>query len=306
MIFEVVTSLFLVWLVWYLVTTYQERKDGPPGPFPLPIIGNLLQLGSNPPFSMESLFEKYGDIYQIKLPLGTFVLLNTAEVVLEAVKEKKDDFAGKPSLLFYPMNEVIEGKHIPSADLGPGLMLRRKFFRTALNASFDGIDRIQVRVSAAVRQFLDKIESMGGEPFQIRDLLSTTIASHTWDWLTAKKCDLDDEAVKLFIDFNENIEYLLRNGILYQMLPFLAYLPTQFVKKLQETKELRDKMLVSELQDHLLSYTGETRDFTDGLILAYNKEKKKSSEKDVGTLNDLKFLMVDMVGAGKLKIKESK
>ena len=112
------------------------------------------------------------------------------------------------------MNKIIDGKHIASADFGPGLLVCRKLFRTALNSCFNEINKIQVKASATVRQFSDEIESMDGQHFEIKDLLTKTITSHIWDSLTTKKCDLDDEIIKLIIDVREKLEHLVRIGVL--------------------------------------------------------------------------------------------
>ena len=138
---------------------------------------------------------------------------------------------------------------------------------------------------------------MDGEPFQIKDPISTAIVSHLWDWMSSKNCDFDDDMVKLISELHENMEYLFRNGSLYNMLPFLTYLPTKFMKTLKKTEEMRGKIWESEFHDHILSHTESARDLTDGLIVAYKKEKSKNSE-DLGTLNDMKFLMVDIVVTG--------
>ena len=249
---------------------------------------------------MEKLFEKYGDVYQVRLPLGTFIVLNSAEVLIDAVKNKRDDFAGKPSSFFYPLNKIADEKNIASENIGPKLILRRKLFKIAMHSVSEGMDKIEERMAGSVRKFLAKIEAMDGEAFYIRDFFTRAIVCHVWELMTSKKCDLDDKMVTLILDFHENIERLIREGIVYQILPFLKYLPTKFMKSLKETMDMRDTILESELKEHISSYTGSVRDLTDGLIFAYKKEESKNSLKEIGTIDDMKFLMVDMLGSGEL------
>ena len=65
MFLEVTISLFLVWFIWFFLTTYQERRQMPPGPFPFPVIGNLPQLGSDPLDPFGKLMKKYGNIFTV-------------------------------------------------------------------------------------------------------------------------------------------------------------------------------------------------------------------------------------------------
>lgn len=110
MIVEITMTLFLSWILWFVISNYFRRKKMPPGPYPLPLIGNALSVGNEPPFSMEHLRHKYGDIYTLTFPIGTFVVVNSAELLQEALVSKNDDFAGRPDATFFPLNSIFEGE----------------------------------------------------------------------------------------------------------------------------------------------------------------------------------------------------
>ena len=103
-------TLMIAYMLWFCFNTYLSRRKMPPGPFPLPIIGNIHQTGSNPPFSMGNLRKKYGDIYTVTFPIGTFVIVNNGQVARELMS--KDDFACRPGATTFPSMEVFGGKNI--------------------------------------------------------------------------------------------------------------------------------------------------------------------------------------------------
>ncbi|CAB4015023.1 ferruginol synthase, partial [Paramuricea clavata] len=80
MILEFVATLFIVWFLWYFVTTYLERRSMPPGPFPYPFIGNLLHLDSSNTKPFKTLRKKYGDIFTVTFAIGNTVVVNTASL----------------------------------------------------------------------------------------------------------------------------------------------------------------------------------------------------------------------------------
>ena len=302
MFLEVVTSIAVVWLIYWFMKTYKARKGGPPGPFPLPGIGNLHQLGSNPPYTIDHLWHKYGDVYQITFPVGTFVILNSGNAAREALVTRKDDFAGRPTELMYPIDVSLEGKNAGNSDYGPLLMFIRKVLRSALHVFGEGLQNVQERVNIAAKDLLKHVDDKDGEPFYIQQFISAAIASQLWEWLTSKKTTFKDESLKDVLKFNEDITALARQGNYYQMLPLLTYLPTSFMKKIQDTTELRDKVYVPELEEHRLTYKdGVIRDVTDALISSYELEKSKATNKSIGSFEDLKFLMIDVILAGTRK-----
>ncbi|KAH6776597.1 hypothetical protein C2S52_014158 [Perilla frutescens var. hirtella] len=87
--------LVILSLVWIYICTValtpisQARKSSsrlPPGPYRLPIIGNILDLGSKPHHSLAKLSRKYGPVISLKLGAITAVVVSspeTAKVVLQ-------------------------------------------------------------------------------------------------------------------------------------------------------------------------------------------------------------------------------
>ena len=172
MIIEIATSLIVIWLLWYVLSTYQERRGMPPGPFPLPFIGNVHQFGSNPPFTMENLRKKYGDLYTVTTPVGTFVVVNSGKIVRDVLVSKKDDFAGRPKASFFPMNEIFANKDIPSSDYSTRLVFRRKIVSSALHLFGEGTKVTEERVTRDIEDFLTRIEETNEKPFSIQEHIS--------------------------------------------------------------------------------------------------------------------------------------
>ena len=134
MIFEVVTSVVVVWLLWWTLKTYQERKGMPPGPIPLPFIGNALQLRGDVWKRFEELRQEYGDIYTLSQPTGTAVIISSGELQYEEMVTRKDDLAGRDPQSMYPIHLVFKGGDIVTEQVGKKHTLRRKVFRTAIHA----------------------------------------------------------------------------------------------------------------------------------------------------------------------------
>ncbi|KAK4418737.1 Labd-13Z-ene-9,15,16-triol synthase, chloroplastic [Sesamum alatum] len=79
----VVLVLFSIQLIstLLLISNSRARKSAklPPGPYPLPIIGNILLLGSKPHQSLAKLSRKYGSVMSLKLGSMTTVVVSSPE-----------------------------------------------------------------------------------------------------------------------------------------------------------------------------------------------------------------------------------
>ncbi|XP_028408261.1 cytochrome P450 2E1-like [Dendronephthya gigantea] len=128
MFIEVAVSAFLIWVVWYISNTWIKKRGMPPGPFPLPWIGNIPQVMSNQQFLFENLSNEYGDIFTAFLPNGTFVVINTASLARQARLSARNDFAGRSSESSYPLELIFE-KDVGFSDYSPGYLFRKKIER---------------------------------------------------------------------------------------------------------------------------------------------------------------------------------
>nr|UPI41566.1 CYP3 [Erythropodium caribaeorum] len=299
MFLEVCLSLTVVWFLWYMMTTYHSRRLTPPGPFPLPLIGNTHLIGSNPPFTMDKLWETYGDVYQVKFPVGTFVIVNSFEAAREALITRKDDFAGRPIDLMYPVDIITEGKSVASADFGLKLMFRKKITKSAIRVFGDNVHVVQGRMTNAVKELLSEIEALDENPFSVKSYISSAITTQLWEWISSRQYRHGNKTLRSLVEFQEKMIYLMRQGSYFQMLPFMKFLPTKFMRTLQEVLEMRETIFGAELEEHRRTYTtGVTRDIIDSMIASYEIEKAKTTDKDVGTVEDIKFLLLDAVVAG--------
>ncbi|XP_028405395.1 cytochrome P450 2D6-like [Dendronephthya gigantea] len=296
MFIEVAVSVFLIWVVWYISNTWIKKRGMPPGPFPLPGIGNIPQVMSNQQFPFENLSKEYGDIFTAFLPNGTFVVLNTASLARQARLATRDDVAGRSSESTYPLELIFE-KDVAVSDYSPGYLFRKKVFKSSLHLFGAGIEQAEDRARHAVQLALQEIEKC--ESFSPNKLIPLTIFLQMWEWLTSKKLSVDDQTMyHLFNELQLIIVNQTRERSIYLLLPFLKYV-SNFNRKIERAKQLRRQLLLPEYFAHRETYTpGVTRDVTDSFIAAYEKEIAKETGKDIGSMEDIPNLMLDFVVAG--------
>ena len=73
-----------------------ERK--PPGPWSLPVIGNIFLFGSAPHKNVTKLSQHYGKIFSMKLGSREVIILNDIKTAKEALLQKGSDFSSRPPL----------------------------------------------------------------------------------------------------------------------------------------------------------------------------------------------------------------
>ena len=287
MVLEIITALVLAWLLYFLLSSYASRKSLPAGPFPLPMIGNLHQVGLDIPFSLEKLREKYGDMYTVTLPIGNFVILNSSKLMREALVSRKDDFSGRTGVSNFPFNRIFEGKDVGFTDYGPEYTFRRKVFSSAMHIFGEGKNLAKRRLNKSTKELLKLLHETDGRPFSIKDHVETTSVNVLCEWLVNTSYKPGDPALKKLKEFNENFAVLIRPGSVYHFLPFLRFLPTAYMNTLREVLETRDDFFGSFLEHHRRTYkSGVVRDLTDAFLAAFEKESERDG--DV-----IKFLMMN-------------
>ncbi|KAK4710363.1 hypothetical protein R3W88_004876 [Solanum pinnatisectum] len=87
--------LFACFLVRGVVISLRRSKRVAPGPFPLPIIGNLHLLGHKPHISLAQLAKKYGPIMNLKFGQINTVVISSSILAKEVMQKQDLSFSGR-------------------------------------------------------------------------------------------------------------------------------------------------------------------------------------------------------------------
>ena len=90
----------------------------PPGPKPLPLIGNLHQLGEHPHLSLHRVSSTYGPIFHLKLGFIPTVIISSANLAREVMRTHDLALASRPQLqsarsLFYGCTDIAFAPYGP-------------------------------------------------------------------------------------------------------------------------------------------------------------------------------------------------
>ncbi|XP_032104596.1 cytochrome P450 2G1 isoform X2 [Sapajus apella] len=102
MFLELFLSCMLIFIAWK-----RMNKGGklPPGPTPIPFLGNLLQVRTDATFrSLMKLSEKYGPVFTVYMGPRPVVVLCGHKAVKEALVDQADDFSGRGQLASVEQN----------------------------------------------------------------------------------------------------------------------------------------------------------------------------------------------------------
>ncbi|XP_055819838.1 premnaspirodiene oxygenase-like [Solanum dulcamara] len=98
--FIVIIFLIFLHLLLAFVKTHKKAKKLPPGPWKLPIIGNLHQIGiSRPYITLKGLSEKYGPLMHLKLGERSTIVISSYKILKELMKTSDAALSHRPELL---------------------------------------------------------------------------------------------------------------------------------------------------------------------------------------------------------------
>jgi Cytochrome P450 len=114
--------LFTFLSIFFIVKSKSKLKKPsinlPPGPKPLPLVGNLHQLGDQPHRSLHQLFHTYGPIFHLTLGFIPTVVISSAQLAREVMRTHDLTMASRPQLqaariLFYGCTDIAFAPYGP-------------------------------------------------------------------------------------------------------------------------------------------------------------------------------------------------
>ncbi|XP_075898968.1 cytochrome P450 2F2-like [Nelusetta ayraudi] len=289
-------------LVLLIISLTPRSKNLPPGPRPLPVLGNLLDLNLRDPVpELERLAKLYGNVFTFYIGFRPVVVLNGLQAVKEALVNKASDFSGRP------LNSLAKNSVHPDA-CAPGVALtdynatwkeQRRFGLTTLRNFGLGKQSMEERINDEIQYIVAVLEKNIGKTMNPQLLFHKAASNIICQVLFAKHFDYEDQ----FLDFYANLFHetsKIINGpssLIYDFIPPARKLPFIFHRVFYLFKCSRDRYSDIVAENKKGRVPGQPRHFIDCYLDEINKRGDDGSsfneDQLVGYLLDLHFAGTD-------------
>uniref|UniRef100_A0A914XH44 Cytochrome P450 n=1 Tax=Plectus sambesii TaxID=2011161 RepID=A0A914XH44_9BILA len=267
-----ISVLFAAYLYYEFVG---KRKKYPPGPSPLPLLGNLLQMDQTYP---EKAFvewgKKYGPIFTVWIPTP-IVIINEYELMKETVIKQGDIFAGRPEMFI--IDALLKGNYGLLFTRG---QMWRENKRFALHVLRDfGVGRNQLH-SQIMEQATELISNLHQQkaPINVRDYILFAVANVINIVTFGKAWKFGDPEIFKLKDRLERLskESMGLGMLLLESFPFLRHLEPPLNIGLKRVMAVNNEIidfLFEQINQHkeALDESQPPKDFTDAYLMEIRK-----------------------------------
>ncbi|XP_026095981.1 cytochrome P450 2K1-like [Carassius auratus] len=274
-------ALLLLLVLYLLSTGSKSQKEGkePPGPKPLPLLGNLLTLDLKRPFdTFFELSKTYGNIFQVSLGPKKTVVLVGYKTVKEALVNQAEEFGERDIGHSF---RIMNDEHGIVFSNGENWKEMRRFALSNLRDFGMGKRGSEEKIIEEIQYLKGEFDKFEGKPFDttqpvnyaVSNIISSIVYGSRFEYTDPQFTEMVDRA-------NENV----RVGgsvsmMLYNIFPWLG--PFLKNKRIVVNNIIKSRQqmtrLISALQETLNPQ--ERRGFVDSFLIQKEKEEK-SRKKD--------------------------
>ncbi|XP_040204100.1 cytochrome P450 2G1-like [Rana temporaria] len=281
-------SLCSFLLFYFIISVWRIQKMRlrlPPGPTPLPFIGNLLQVSFALYQFYPKLLKQYGPIFTIWFGSKPVVVLCGYAAIKEALINNSHQFGSRGSL---PISERLADGYGIITTNGERWLQVRRFAMTTLRNFGMGKRSMEERVQEESRHLIKAIEETRGKAFNPHTVLGRAVNNVINLVVFGRRWDYEDENFLKFLCITNNLLNFLRRplGVAYATFDnLMKHLPGPHQKVFADCDHVKT-FISEEINSHRRSLDPESpRDFIDCFLIQANKEKDmKNSEFCQGNL----------------------
>ncbi|KAG7508912.1 cytochrome P450 2K1-like [Solea senegalensis] len=218
----------LVLLLVYFISTWSFSSEGkgnePPGPKPLPLLGNMLQLDLDRPFNtFLELSKKYGPVFTVYLGSNKVVVLAGYKAVKEALVNKADEFGERDAPPIF--KETSHGHGVVWAN-GDSWREMRRFALTNLRDFGMGKRACEDKITEECDYLVEVFKKFKGEAFDTTAPMNCAVSNVICSMVYGSRFEYDDpEFTSLVERTNQNVQIAGSASMqLYNTFPWLGKL----------------------------------------------------------------------------------
>nr|XP_028577810.1 cytochrome P450 2K6-like isoform X2 [Podarcis muralis] len=298
---EQIPALFLLILTIIFIWKWgsfwnRSSKNLPPGPTPLPLVGNLHMMDLKRPYrTMLKLSKEHGPIFCIQMGFQKMVVLTGYETVKEALVNQADAFAERPLIPIF--EDHARGFGVVFSH-GENWKAMRRFSLSTLRDYGMGKRSIEDRIVEECSVLIKTFESYQGQPFETTTIINAAAANIIVSILLNKRFEYEDSTFRKLLKLvNENVRLFGSPSVmLYNIFPALGSLLGARKTILHNRDEIQAFINATFIQ-HLRDLDeNDQRSFIDSFLLRQQEEKDKLN----GYFNteNLKAVVSNLFSAG--------
>ncbi|XP_071999892.1 cytochrome P450 2K1-like [Engystomops pustulosus] len=206
---DLATILLSAFVILVLVIAFRNRNPGkyinfPPGPKPLPIIGNILSINMSTPYKTFMEFsKKYGPVFSVQIGFTKMVVMCGYDTVKEALVDQGEKFVDRPKPQLFSKTTKDHGVILAS---GENWKVMRRFTLSTLRDYGMGKKSIEGKISEEAASLVQKFRTYKGKPFNNLKNVNSAVANIIVAILLSHRFDYEDPTIlKLVALINENI-----------------------------------------------------------------------------------------------------
>ncbi|OWK61889.1 Cytochrome P450 2W1 [Lonchura striata] len=278
-------------LLYFLSSSKKSVCNLPPGPRPLPLIGNLNVVDLKKPFqSLTELSKIYGNVFTVYFGPRRVVVLAGYETIKDALLNHAEEFGERAEIPIF--RKMTQGNGIAFSH-GEVWKTLRRFTLSTLRDFGMGKRTLEIRILEEVNSLIKYFESYHGKPFDTKMILNNAVSNVICSILFGERFEYDDPVFLTLLKLiNQNTKLLGSPMVqLYNFYPSLGFLSGASKTVLQNILEL-NAFLQKLFQEHKEELN--ENDLT-GFVDAFLESKKPHTAFSNG---NLMFSTLDLFAAG--------
>ncbi|EFB16312.1 hypothetical protein PANDA_012936, partial [Ailuropoda melanoleuca] len=263
--------------VMALMSVWRQKKLGgklPPGPTPLPFLGNYLQLNTQQMYnSLMKLRERYGPVFTVHVGPRRIVVLCGHEVVKEALVDQAEEFSGRGEQATFDW--LFKGYGVAFSNGERAKQLRR-FSITTLRDFGVGKRGIEERIQEEAGFLIEALRDTRGAFLDPTFFLSRTVSNVISSIVFGDRFDYEDkEFLSLLRMMLGSFQFTATSmGQLYEMFySVMKHLPGPQQQAFKELQGLEDFIAKKVEQNQRTLDPNSPRDFIDSFLIRMQEEQ---------------------------------